>query len=172
MLKPRLEGYVDIHRGDIQVAKQQLQQRVCFMYFMLSNFFLQPFKENHFVISANAYSALMLLVGHQEWHSACKKLSGVMLAWLCVWVKVHICIWPSWCQCHSLSLAPVNPVLFYFPGFWPTVLSVEPLVQCLVCLSSVRRPSSVTFLADRTIGRAYGTVCRLSVVRRPSSVRL
>ena len=29
-----------------------------------------------------------------------------------------------------------------------------------------------TFLADRTIGRAYATVSRLSVVRRPSSVRL
>jgi len=23
-----------------------------------------------------------------------------------VWVKVQICIWPSWCHCHSLSLAP------------------------------------------------------------------
>ena len=27
------------------------------------------------------------------------------------------CIWPSWCQCHSLSLAPVNPDWFYLPGF-------------------------------------------------------
>jgi len=49
----------------------------------------------------------MLLVGQQEGHLACK--SGGMLAWLCVWVKVHICIWPSWCHCHLLSLAPVNP---------------------------------------------------------------
>jgi len=24
---------------------------------------------------------------------------------------------PSWCHCHSLSLAPVNPDWFYFPGF-------------------------------------------------------
>ena len=30
-----------------------------------------------------------------------------MLAWLCVWVKVQIWIWPSWCHRHSLSLAPV-----------------------------------------------------------------
>ena len=29
----------------------------------------------------------------------------------------------------------------FYSGFWPTVLSVEPLVQCLVCLSSVRRLS-------------------------------
>jgi len=28
-------------------------------------------------------------------HPACKKLSGGMLAWLCVWVKVQIHIWPS-----------------------------------------------------------------------------
>jgi len=58
-----------------------------------------------------------LLVGQQEGHPVCKKLSGGMLAWLCVWVKVQICIWPSWCHWHSLSLAPVNPDWFYFPGF-------------------------------------------------------
>jgi len=31
-----------------------------------------------------AFSALMLLVGQQEGHPACKKLSGGMLAWLSV----------------------------------------------------------------------------------------
>jgi len=35
----------------------------------------------------------MLLVWLQEGHLACKKLSGGMLAWLPVWVKVQICIW-------------------------------------------------------------------------------
>jgi len=40
----------------------------------------------------HAFSALMLLVGRQEGHPACKKLSGGMLAWLCVWIKVQICI--------------------------------------------------------------------------------
>jgi len=29
-----------------------------------------------------AFGALMLLVGWQEWHLACKKLSGEVLAWL------------------------------------------------------------------------------------------
>jgi len=33
----------------------------------------------------NAFSALMLLVGQQEGHAACKKLSGGVLAWLSVW---------------------------------------------------------------------------------------
>jgi len=30
--------------------------------------------------------------------------------------EVQICIWPSWCHCHSLSLAPVNPDWFYLSG--------------------------------------------------------
>jgi len=38
------------------------------------------------------FSALTLLVWRQKGHPACKKLSGGMLAWLCVWVKVQICI--------------------------------------------------------------------------------
>jgi len=29
-----------------------------------------------------AFSALPLLVGRQEWHPACKKLSGGVLVWL------------------------------------------------------------------------------------------
>ena len=32
-----------------------------------------------------AFSALTLLVGRQEGHPACKKLSGGVLAWLSVW---------------------------------------------------------------------------------------
>jgi len=38
----------------------------------------------------------MLLVGQQEGHPACKKLSGRMLVWLSVWGEVQICIWPSY----------------------------------------------------------------------------
>ena len=55
-----------------------------------------------------AFSALTLLAGRQEGHPACKKLSGGVLVWLSVWSKVHTCIWPSWCHCHSLSLASVK----------------------------------------------------------------
>ena len=40
-----------------------------------------------------ACSALMLLVGQQEGHPACKKLSGWVLAWLSVWNEMHSCIW-------------------------------------------------------------------------------
>ena len=42
-----------------------------------------------------AFSALMLLVGQQEGHPACKKLSGKVLAWLSVWSEVQTCIWPG-----------------------------------------------------------------------------
>jgi len=69
------------------------------------------------VVYFDTFSVLMLLVGWQEWHQACKKLSDGMLAWLFVWVKVQIYIWPSLCHCHSLSLAPVNPDWFSLPGF-------------------------------------------------------
>ena len=40
-------------------------------------------------------SALMLLVGQQEGHQACKKLSGGVLVWLSLWSEVHTCMWPS-----------------------------------------------------------------------------
>jgi len=50
--------------------------------------------------SARAFSALTLLVGHQEEHLACKKLSDEVLVWLPVWSEVQVvCIWSSCCHC-------------------------------------------------------------------------
>jgi len=54
------------------------------------------------------HSALTLLVGRQEGHPVCKKLSGGVLVWLSVWSEVQTCIWNSWRHCHSLSLASVK----------------------------------------------------------------
>jgi len=42
-----------------------------------------------------AFSALMLLVGRQEGHPACKKHSGGVVVWLSVWSEVQTCIRPS-----------------------------------------------------------------------------
>jgi len=42
-----------------------------------------------------AFSALMQLVGWQEGHLACKKLSGGMLVWLSVWSKVRLASGPA-----------------------------------------------------------------------------
>jgi len=43
-----------------------------------------------------AFSALTLLVGHQEENPASKKLIDEVLAWLSAWSEVQmICIWSS-----------------------------------------------------------------------------
>ena len=81
------------------------------------------------------FTALMLLVGRQEWHPACKKLSGEVLAWLSVWSEVQTCIWPSWCHCHSLSLASVKSrlVLPFWYRLTRVVLDRGPLNGCVCC---------------------------------------
>ena len=71
-----------------------------------------------------AFSALTLLVGRQEGHPPCKTLSGGVLAWLSVWSEVQTCIWPSWCHCHSLSLASVKCRLVL--PFWYRLTRVVP----------------------------------------------
>ena len=42
---------------------------------------------------SDLFSALTLLVGWQEGHAACKKLSGGLLAWLSLWNEMQTCIW-------------------------------------------------------------------------------
>jgi len=49
-----------------------------------------------------------------------KKLSGGVLAWLSLWSKVQTCIWPSWWNCHSLSLASVKSRLVLPFWYWRT----------------------------------------------------
>ena len=73
-----------------------------------------PLLQFQSTLSSCAFSALTLLVGWQEGHRACKKLSEGVLAWLSVWSKVQTCIWLSWCHYHSLSLVSVNPDWFTF----------------------------------------------------------
>ena len=68
---------------------------------------------------------LTLLVGRQEGHPACRKLlSGGVLAWLSVWSEMQTCMWPSWCHCHSLSLASVKSRLIL--PFWYRLTQVVP----------------------------------------------
>jgi len=66
--------------------------------------------------SSIAFNVLTLLVGWQEGHPACKKLSGGVLVWLFVWSEVQTCIWSSGCHCHSLSLASVKSRLVLLSG--------------------------------------------------------
>ena len=86
-----------------------------------------------------AFSALTLLVGRQEGHPACKKLSDEVLAWLSVWSEVQACIWPSWCHCHSLSLASVKSRLvlpFWYRPTWvvPEKRAVKRMCVCVCCI--------------------------------------
>ena len=103
-------------------GKKPLNGCVCVYYFTIINY---------------AFSALTLLVGRQEEHLACKKLSGEVLAWLSVWSEVQTCIRPSWCHCHSLSLASVKSrlVLPFWYRLTRVVLDKGPLNVCVcVCV--------------------------------------
>ena len=102
--------------------------------------------------SRNVYSrtisALMLLVGRQEGHPACKKQSGGVLVWLSVWSKVQTCIWPSCCHCHSLSLASVKSRLvlpFWYRLTW-VVPEKGPLNGCVCVYARVKLRQKVTTL--------------------------
>ena len=71
-----------------------------------------------------SFSALTLLVGRQEGHPACKKTEQWGAGVLSVWSEVQTCIWPSWCHCHSLSLASVKSRLVL--PFWYRLTRVVP----------------------------------------------
>jgi len=91
-----------------------------------------------------AFSALTLLVVRQEGHPACKKNWVVGAGVLSVWSKVQTCIWPSWCHCHSLSLASVKSRLalpFWYRLTW-VVPEKGPLNVC-VCVAVQLVPAVV-----------------------------
>ena len=100
-----------------------------------------------------SFSALTLVVGRQEGHPACRKLSGGVLAWLSLESEVQTCIWPSWCHCHSLSLASVKSRLVlpvWYRLTW-VVLEQGPLNGCVcVCLCQLLKVLKRTFTSWRT----------------------
>ena len=72
-----------------------------------------------------------------------KKLSGGVLAWLSVWIEVQTCIWPSWCHCHSLSLASVKsrlvlPFAFVWCMFVSFLSNVTHTHSAALCLGLPR----------------------------------
>ena len=92
----------------------------------------------HYGIISSAFSALTLLVGRQEGHPACKKLSGGVLAWLSAWSEVQTCMWPSGCQCYSLSLASVKSSLVLPFWYRPTrVVPDKGPLNGYVCVFSI-----------------------------------
>ena len=107
------------------------------------NFWFLSYISYRLVVCFNAFSALTLLVGRQERHPACKKMSGGVLAWLSVWSKVQTCIWPSWCHCHSLSIASVKSrlVLPFWYRLTRVVLDKGPLSGYVWCVVVCFRPA-------------------------------
>jgi len=91
-----------------------------------------------------AFSALTLLVGRQEGHPACKKLSGRVLAWLglSVWSEVPLTISPS---VKSRLVLP----------FWQRLIRVVPENRCVyVCVCvfiSARRCASAVLAVARCL---------------------
>jgi len=94
---------------------------------------------NFFTVMVCAFSALMLLFVWQERHPACKKLNSVVLAWLSPWSEVQTCIWPSWCHCHSLSLASVESWLVFTARCYASAVLAMAL-----CLSVTSQSSTKT----------------------------
>jgi len=82
------------------------------------------------VCNQYAFSALTLLVEHQEEHPAHKKLSDGVLVWLSVWSVVQmICIW---CQLVPLPPDHLEWLTFLVPAY-PGVLEKRQLNVCVVC---------------------------------------
>ena len=123
-----------------------------------------------------AFSALMLLVGRQEGHPACKKLSGGVLAWLSVWSEVQTCIQPSWCHCQSLFLAPVKSrlVLPFWYRLTQVVLEKWPLNGCscscweAVCGGDQISPVSLCF-HRRVVAQRASVWCNSSTLQIAST---
>jgi len=87
-----------------------------------------------------AFSALILLVVHQEEHPACKKLSAEVLAKLTVWSKVQIiCIWSSWCHHHPIVFRciKIRTGLTMLVPRYPDCHGKEAVKSMSVCLSIV-----------------------------------
>ena len=114
-----------------------------------------------FTYFISAFSALTLLVGRQEGHPACKKLSGGVLMWLSVWSKVQTCIWPSGFHCHLLSLASVKSRLVLPFWYWPTwvVPDKGPLNGCVCVCACVRACVRVFVTSVSCTKTSDGKIC-------------
>ena len=79
-------------------------------------------------------------------------LSGGVVVWLSVWSAMQTCIRPSWCHCHSLSLASVNSRLvlpFWYRLTWvvPEKRAVKRVCVkrvCVVCILNYTLYSNAT----------------------------
>ena len=87
-----------------------------------------------------------------------EQLRGRVLAWLSVWSKVQTCIWPSWCHCHSLSLASVKSRLVLAYRLTQVVMDKGSLNVC-VFVCSWRNPA--VHDAKNLYNKTYGEITSL-----------
>ena len=93
-----------------------------------------------------------------------------MLAWLPVWSELQTWIWPSWCHCHSLSLASVKSRLAY-PGS-PEKRAVKRVCVCVcvcVCVWRRRRSESRHKIDKSLTSRQRARCSSICDQRRPST---
>jgi len=94
-----------------------------------------------------------------------KNMSGGVMAWLSVWTEMQTCIWPSWCHCHSLSLAPVKSRLVL--PFWYQLTRVVPekgpLNECVCIYIPGTCHEDISVDSDQRMWHVYRrcTVCPL-----------
>jgi len=79
---------------------------------------------NHLIYCSKPSVLWCCCLGGRKGIRPVKKLTGGVLVWLSLWNDVQICIWPSWCHCHSLSLALVKSRLVL--PFWYRLTRVVP----------------------------------------------
>jgi len=87
-----------------------------------------------------AFSALTMLVGHEEEYPACKKLSDELMARLSVWSDAQmVSIRSSWCHCHLIISCFVKiqiDLIFLVPAY--SGCSVKDVVKRMsVCLRRI-----------------------------------
>jgi len=93
-----------------------------------------------------------------------KKLSLGVLRWLSVCGEVQICIWPSWCHCHSLScFSKIQTGYTFLVLAYPGSPRQKPLNRCCCCccvplVSSVPQNEMVV-LAGNMNGHVGCTLC-------------
>ena len=91
------------------------------------------------ILSCLVFTVHSVIVCRFFYGVQCRWMNGGVLAWLSLWSEMQTCIWPSWCHCHSLSLASVKSRLVL--PFWYRLTKVVPdkgpLNGMCVCVYSV-----------------------------------
>ena len=107
----------------------------------------------------------MLLVGRQEGHLPCKKNWVVIYFSVFCLREVQTCIRPSWCHCHSLSLASVKSRLVL--PFWYRLTRVVPEKGPLnVCVCVCVRACVRACVIGVEFGATSWAACRTVPPRR------